>query len=99
MIRRYAKASDLSLSYKLHAKERLAERDLTTLDVLHVLKTGFVYAEAAPATQPGRYRYAMEGTSPNTKGRSLRLIVIPSQCRTEMKIVTVMWADEAPQQR
>jgi hypothetical protein len=63
-------------------------------DVLHVLKTGFVYEEAEPATRPGFFRYAVEGSSPNTGGRSLRIIVIPSPCRAEIKIVTVMWVDE-----
>lgn len=94
MIRRYAASPDLSISYKAHAKDRLLERDLTIGDLLHVLRTGFVYADPVPATQPGRFRYAMEGTSPNSMGRSLRVIVIPSQCRAEMKIVTIMWVDE-----
>ncbi len=94
-IRRYAASPGLAVSFKLHAKERLAERNLTMSDVLHVLKTGYVYADAAAATQAGLFKYAMEGTSPNSMGRSLRVIVIPSQSRMELKIVTVMWVDES----
>lgn len=93
-IRRYAASPGLAVSYKVHATEQLAKRDLTMGDVLHVLKTGYVYADATAATQAGRFKYAMEGTSPNSKGRSLRVIVIPSHCRPEMKIVTVMWVDK-----
>ncbi|MBF0324243.1 hypothetical protein [Magnetospirillum moscoviense] len=60
-----------------------------------MLKNGFVHAEAEPAKQVGLFRYAVEGTSPNSGGRTLRIIVIPSPCRAEIKVVTVMWADEA----
>jgi len=93
-IRCYAKNLSLDIAYKAHCKQRLLERELTIGDVLHVLMTGFIYADPVPATQVGRFKYAMEGTSPNSKGRSLRVIVIPSQCRPELKIVTVMWVDE-----
>ena len=79
---------------KKHAKIRLAERDITTTDVLHVLKKGFVFADPEPATKTGFFRYAMEGSSPNSGGRSLRIIVIPSPCRAQIKVITVMWADE-----
>ena len=92
-IRRYARGK-LNISYKLHAKERLEERSLTTGDVLYVLKNGFVYANAEPARPAGFYRYAVEGKSPNSGGRTLRIIIIPSPCRVEIKVVTVMWADE-----
>lgn len=93
MIRRYANG-DFAISYKLHAKQRMSERGLISGDVLHVLRNGFVYTEAQPATQVGCFRYAIEGYSPNSEGRSLRIVVIPSQCRAEIKVVTVMWADE-----
>lgn len=93
-IRAYAVRRDLDLNYKKHAKERLAERDLTISDALYVLKYGFVYGDPEPATQPGFFKYSMEGSTPNTGGRSLRVVVIPSPCRAELKVVTVMWIDE-----
>ncbi|MBF0560712.1 MAG: DUF4258 domain-containing protein [Alphaproteobacteria bacterium] len=92
-IRAYAKDSRLKLSYKLHAKERLAERALTTSDVLYVLKSGFVYADAEPSQREGLFRYAIEGKTPNTGGRSVRFIVIPSPSAPNMKVVSVMWVD------
>jgi hypothetical protein len=92
-IRQYARG-EFALSYKLHAKERMEERGLVQSDIVHVLKNGFVYADAIPATPIGYFRYAIEGSAPNSGGRSLRVVVIPSQCRAEIKVVTVMWADE-----
>lgn len=84
----------MSLSYKLHAKERLAERGLIVSDVLHVLKHGFVHGKARPATRAGFYRYRMEHMSPNSGGRSLGVVVIPQKRGCALKIVTVMWIDE-----
>ena len=92
-IRAYANDPFFDLSYKQHAKEQLTKRDLTTGDALYVLKKGFVYADPLPATQPGYFRYAMEGSTPNSGGRSLRVIVIPTPCRPHAKVVTVMWVD------
>jgi hypothetical protein len=76
-----------------HAKEQMAERDLLVGDILHVLRNGFVLEEGTPATQEGFFRYAMECTTPNSDGRTVRVIVIPSTANA-VKIVTVMWRDE-----
>jgi len=72
----------------------MSERDLVMGDVIHILKTGYVYKEGVPATRPGLYRYAIEGKSPNSNNRTVRIIVIPSSGACELKIVSVMWADE-----
>ena len=93
MIRQYARGK-FDISYKRHAVERMDERGLIKSDVLHVLKNGFVYAEATPAKTMGYFRYAIEGSSPNSGGRTLRIIVIPSLRRAEIKVVTIMWVDE-----
>lgn len=71
----------------------MAERDLIMGDLLHLLKGGFVYDMPVPATRDGFFRYAVEGTTPNSQGRSVRAIVIPDGGR-DLKIVTVMWRDE-----
>jgi hypothetical protein len=76
-----------------HAKAQMADRDLIMSDVLHVLKRGFVYEEAEPAKEDGFFRYHMEGPSPNSGGRSIRVVVIPFPTPA-LKIVTVMWVDE-----
>lgn len=83
----------LDLSLTEHAQQRLIERDLLTADLLHVLKTGFVYEKPEPSTQAGFFKYCIEGKSPNSGNRILRAIVIPDG-RTELKVVTIMWRDE-----
>lgn len=76
-----------------HFKKQMSERGLIMGDVLHVLKYGFVYNEGRPATQKGLLKYEIEGSSPNSSGRTLRLVVIPNWGH-EIKLVTIMWADE-----
>lgn len=86
-------ASDPVFSWAKHAKERLRQRDLLMGDVLHVLKHGFVHDVGERATQPGCFRYRMESNTPNSAGRIVRIVVIPSTANG-VKVVTVMWADE-----
>ena len=70
----------------------MADRDVIMADLLHLLKSGFVHDEPEPATRE-HFKYRIEGTTPNSDGRTLRAVVIPSgDC--ELKIVTVMWRDE-----
>ena len=84
---------ELRLYWTEHAKEQMADRDLLMGDVFAVLRHGFVYEEGVPATQVGCFKYQMEGTSPNSNGRTVRVVVIPNH-RNELKIVSVMWRDE-----
>jgi len=77
----------------VHAKQRLMERDLLVRDLIHLLKTGFVYDDPEPAMQPDHFKYCMEGTTPNSDGRTVRAVVIPSG-GSEIQTVTVMWRDE-----
>ena len=93
-IRMLAQNKLLNITYKMHARIRLSERGLIISDVLHVLKNGFVYAEALPATREGCFRYAIETSTPNSGGRSVRIVVIPAKIGCLLKIVTVMWIDE-----
>lgn len=83
----------LDLSLTLHARERMAERGLIMGDVLHVLKNGFVFEEPEGTTRPDLWKYKIEGLSPNSHGRHVRLVVIPGP-GPSFKIVTVMWKDE-----
>jgi hypothetical protein len=84
---------ELHLYWTEHAKEQLAERDLIMGDVFAVLRHGFIYEKGVPATQAGCFKYQMEGTTPNSNGRTVRIVVIPNN-RNELKIVSVMWRDE-----
>lgn len=86
-----ARSDELTLHFQVHAKERLAERDLTTVDVLHVLKWGFVYDDPV-LSDFGFYKYAIEAKTPNSDGRTVRLIVVAGE--SEIKLISVMWRDE-----
>jgi hypothetical protein len=91
-----ANCPDFSLIYKQHAKERMLERDLIQSDVLHVLKRGQVLIKAQRANKtPGYFKYGIECSTPNSNGRTVKLIVIPSASVKKIKIITVMWKDES----
>jgi hypothetical protein len=84
----------LEIALTKHAKERMRERDLIMGDILHLLKHGFVFEEAEESTQVGLYKYQMECTTPNSGGRTVVAVVIPYPSAL-LKLVTVMWKDEA----
>ena len=88
-----AKHDDLELLWTGHIKDQMRQRGLIQGDVLHLLKTGFVFEDPEPATRPGFWKYRIEGTTPNSKPRQLRMVVIPSSKRA-IKLVTMMWLDE-----
>lgn len=88
-------ASNFALSTTDHYEDRLEERDLTTGDVLYVLKRGFVYEQAEKSTRSKCFKYRIDGSTPNSGGRLLRLVVVPCADPKEIKIVTVMWKDES----
>ena len=87
------KSLRLDLVFTDHAKERLNERNITTVDILHIIRTGFVFEEPE-AVSRGYYKYAIEGRSPNSGGRTIRLIVIPDVKACGIKLVTIMWKDK-----
>lgn len=95
IIQQIANCPSFSLVYKRHATERMVERQLIQSDVLHVLKKGSVFSspQKAEKTQ-GYFKYAIESTTPNSNGRTVRLIVIPNAAVKKIKIITVMWKDE-----
>ncbi|WP_366925236.1 DUF4258 domain-containing protein [Novosphingobium sp. SCN 63-17] len=93
-IREIARSARLTISYKRHAINQMAERDLIISDVLYVLKNGFVHIEPEPSTRSGYNKYGMECTCPNSGSRAVRVIVIPDRKACFLKIITVMWVDE-----
>ncbi len=72
----------------------MAERGLIVSDVLYLLKNGFVYENAEPATRKGYYRYKMECRTPNSGSRRVRVVVIPEKRGCLLKLITIMWVDE-----
>lgn len=92
--RRAQDPNNLKFSFTGHFEERLNERGLLMGDMLHVLKFGYVYGEAQPAKTNGYFRYRVEGSTPNSNGRSVAVVVIPHPQATELKIVSIMWRDE-----
>ena len=83
---------DPQICWTAHAKERMEERGLIMGDLMHVLQNGTVFDEAEPTTEVGLYKYRMECQTPNSQGRSVRVVVIPYSSAT-LKIVTIMWVD------
>lgn len=63
-------------------------------DLLFVLKNGFVYEDAQPSTLPDFYKYRVEGQSPNSGSRYLRVVAIPDEKSCQLKVITIMWRDE-----
>lgn len=93
-INRIAQNRELDLSYTKHAKDRLSERNLLISDLLYVLRNGFVYEDPEQATLPNLYKYKIEGQSPNSGARTLRIVAIPEEKSVQIKVVTIMWRDE-----
>lgn len=89
-----AMSPKLSLAYKVHALKREGERGIHTPDVRFVLRNGFVLIDAVPATRVNYYKYEIEGRTPNSEGRFVRLVVIPDFKNCTIKLVTIMWVDE-----
>lgn len=83
----------LNLMITKHARERMLQRDLIVGDILHIIRYGFVHDEGEESTRPGAYKYSMECTTPNSGGRTVKIVVIPFP-GDGVKVITVMWADE-----
>jgi hypothetical protein len=93
-IRSKARDAKCSIAWTMHAKEQMSARQLLMGDALYVLKEGFVYEPAESASQIGLYKYKIECQTPNSNGRTVRVVAIPSNS-CAIKIVTVMWRDES----
>jgi hypothetical protein len=83
---------DPTLPYTEHTRERMADRDIASGNILHLLRYGFVLNPGQPTRAPGLFSYEVEGRTPNSGGRSVRVVVIPQV--GVLKIVTMMWVDE-----
>lgn len=90
-INHLASQMDMRLAMKKHALDREDIREIKTPDILHVLKFGFVFKEHQPATRDGFYKYQIEGRSPNSGARFIRICLIPDERNAGIKVLTVMW--------
>ena len=88
---------DFEFNWSWHADEQRLARDLIIGDITHVLKNGFVHEEAEPSTRKGFFKYKVESRSPNSGGRTLRVVVVPQRKPPLFKVITVMWVDEPRQ--
>ncbi|HVZ70445.1 MAG TPA: DUF4258 domain-containing protein [Rhizomicrobium sp.] len=93
-IRRIAQEDSFCLTLTGHAEDQMKERGITAIDVMYVLKNGFVYDPPVQATRAGFYRYSMINPTPNSNRREVRVVLIPSIQAAQAKVATVMWADE-----
>ena len=84
----------LTVIWTRHALDQMSYRELFTGDVLYILKQGFVLDDPVMSTKPGFYKYNMVSRSPNSGSMTVRVVAIPDSEGFQMKIVTVMWADE-----
>jgi hypothetical protein len=84
-----ASHDDFELCQPVALDSTMADRGLITGDLLHLLKTGFVYEEPVSSTRDGYFKYTVEGTTPNSNGKSLAAIVIPDGCK-KMKVVELV---------
>lgn len=83
------------LALTAHATEQMEKRGLLVDDVLHVLRQGFVYQAGEPTTRPSVFKYAIEGVTPNSGQRHVRVIAAMSEEQTNIaRIITVMWVDK-----
>ncbi len=98
-IRQMARHDRLSLAYSGHAKARLAEREILTGDLLVLLRQGFVSCDAEPTANQNVFKYCIDSRTPNSGNRSVRAVVIPyrQNATPGLRIITVMWVDEAAQ--
>ena len=89
-----AKNLQCNFAFARHVVERLKERNLIMSDLIFVLRKGFVYEDPKDSTVKGVYKYKVEGQSPNSGSRYLRVVVVPDVKSCQLKAITIMWRDE-----
>lgn len=98
-----ARDGSMTLCYTKHCKEQMADRGITTLDILYVLKTGRVEDYQGKGEQKADYnihRYKMVGSCISREtGREIGVVLlvgIDERLAPTIKIktiVTAMWQD------
>ena len=97
-----ARSDNLDLYYTEHCLQRMKEREITSSDILFVLKTGIVTKYQGKAKHSNNthkiHKYLIEGQH-LTKNRDIGLVVLIEIDRLKMpaiklqEIVTTMWRD------
>ncbi len=74
----------------------MVRRRIIASDLLWVLRQGFVREDhSGESTVRGLFKYVIEGISPNSSGRVVKVVVIPDLSEKHIKVVTVMWKDKS----
>ena len=95
-IREIADDPESDVTWTRHALERLEKRGLLTSDALWVLRSGFVREPTEEeSTVKGLFKYAIEGLTPNSDRRTVRVVVVPDRRESHIKVLTVMWKDNS----
>lgn len=99
-----AQNDELDFCYTKHCKERMSERNITVLDVLHVLKTGMIESYQGKASHPTsdkvhKYKITGEYLRDEKSNRQISLIILVEVDRFKQpaikvqEIITSMWRD------
>ena len=83
-----ANRGDFELDYVLKIGDAMKARSLITGDLHHLLKTGVVTGEPVESTLEGYFKYRIEGPTPNSDGKPIAAVVIPSGCH-KIKITSL----------
>ncbi|MCY4258875.1 MAG: DUF4258 domain-containing protein [Rhodobacteraceae bacterium] len=99
-IHRIAENPEFDLTLTKHALLRMKEREIINSDVLWSLRGGTVPKEhQGESTASGFCEHIVEGTSPNSPNRRIRITGIPDNVGNQIKIATVMWKTDGGQER
>lgn len=99
-----ANNEDLDFCYTRHCLERMKERNITHLDILHILKTGIVENYQGKAEHPFTnkiHKYKITGCylGDDRNSREISLIILVEIDRFKnpaikiQEIITTMWRD------
>lgn len=92
-INQIASSDTCDIAITNHFSEKLSERNLQMGDAMMLMRTGFIYNSPVESTQPGLWKYEINGKTPNSQNRQLGMIVIPDFDKNMIKLVTIFWID------
>jgi len=66
-------------------------------DILYLLRHKFelISLDETTRSDEGLYKYKIAGYTPNSGGKRICIVIIPSLERCAVKLVTVMWENES----
>ena len=97
-----AESEDFDIYYTEHCKDRMSERDITLMDILHVLKNGIIDSYQGVSRENSKvHKYKITGTPLNGEKniREISLVILleinnfKNPAIKLQKIITSMWKD------